>query len=122
MMTNCDEHQLSDGKDFPGVFVLPNFISIQEAESIVKGIDESSWDLSQSGRRKKNFGPKINFKKKKLRVDNFQGFSLCSKFLRKRLNEVEITKDIKIIEECYLEYDKERGSHIEPHIDDCWIW
>lgn len=122
VILNCDEHQSIDGKDFAGVFVLPEFLTISEAESIVNNVDKSSWDLSQSGRRKKNFGPKINFKKKKLRVDNFQGFSDYSRFVRKRLNEVEITKDMKIIEECYLEYEKERGSHIEPHIDDCWIW
>lgn len=122
MITSCDEHQSIDGKEFSGVFVISDFLTVDEAENIVSNVDKGTWDLSQSGRRKKNFGPKINFKKKKLRVDNFQGFSDYSRFLRKRLNGVEITKDIQIIEECYLEYDKERGSHIEPHIDDCWIW
>ena len=26
------------------------------------------------------------------------------------------------MEQCSLEYDVEKGSSIDPHIDDCWIW
>lgn len=41
---------------------------------------------------------------------------------REKLKTVECLKDFETIEECYLEYDEERGSHIDPHIDDCWVW
>lgn len=88
----------------------------------MKSVDEANWDHSQSGRRKKNFGPKVNFKKKKLRIESFQGFSDYGGFVRKRLNDVELIKNFQTIEECYLEYDVMRGSHIEPHLDDAWIW
>mgnify|MGYP003513114887 FL=1 len=122
MVSNCDQHESSGGKDFPGIFILMNFISSSEAENLVKSVDDDCWDLSQSGRRKKNFGPKVNFKKKKLRIESFQGFSDYASFVRKRLNDVELIKNFQTIEECYLEYDVQRGSHIEPHLDDAWIW
>lgn len=110
-----------EGKTFPGIFILHNFLTKEESEELVKHVDDS-WDMSQSGRRKKNFGPKVNFKKKKLRIECFQGFSDYTKSIRKRLKDIEIIKDFFLVEECYMEYDEKRGSHIEKHIDDCWIW
>lgn len=122
VISNCDQHESSGGKDFPGIYILQNFITSSEADKLVKSVDEGHWDLSQSGRRKKNFGPKVNFKKKKLRIECFQGFSDNAAFVRKRLNDVELINNFHTIEECYLEYDSQRGSHIEPHLDDVWIW
>lgn len=119
---NCQDHESREGRDFTGIYLLFDFLNEQEASKVVKSVDELTWDLSQSGRRKKNFGPKINFKKKKLRVEFFNGFCDSTQFIREKLNTVEFLKDFHTIEECFLEYEKSRGSHIEPHIDDCWIW
>lgn len=121
MISSCDQHESNNGRDFPGIFIHPNFLTANESELLVNSVD-STWDDSQSGRRKKNYGPKINFKKKKIRVDCFNGFFHASDFVRMKLNDIEIIKDFKTIEECFLEYDAKRGSHIEPHMDDCWIW
>lgn len=119
VISSCYQHS-SEGLDFPGIFIHRNFLSKSEAEELVSHV---SWDLSQSGRRKKNFGPKVNFKKKKLRTECFQGFSeYAEEVVRSRLNDFDIIKDFKIVEECFLEYDMTRGSHIEAHIDDCWLW
>lgn len=95
----------------------------EESESIVDGVDNMlGWDASQSGRRKKNFGPKVNFKKKKLQLGKFEGFPGLTHFVRKRLKEFQVLRDFQVVEECFLEYDITRGSHIEPHIDDAWVW
>jgi DNA N6-methyl adenine demethylase len=118
VITSCDQHSL-DGLNFSGIFMLQNLLTSEDAKKIVS---EVKWDRSQSGRSKKNYGPKVNFKKRKLRLEFFEGFSECALEVRKRLNDVEIIKDFKIVEECFLEYDVARGSHIEPHMDDCWIW
>lgn len=100
-----------------------NFLTEDECNKLVEGVDDTlGWDASQSGRRKKNFGPKVNFKKKKLTVGKFQGFPELTKFVRDRLKSIQLLSDFETIEECFLEYDTARGSHIEPHIDDCWIW
>lgn len=87
------------------------------------GVDNLlGWDASQSGRRKKNFGPKVNFKKKKLQLGKFEGFPVLTQFVRERLKKFQVLRDFQVVEECFLEYDITRGSHIEPHIDDAWIW
>lgn len=119
---SCNEHESEDGRDFPGVYVY-DFLSSEESKQLVEGVDNLlGWDASQSGRRKKNFGPKVNFKKKKLSLGKFEGFPALTKFVRDRLKTVPILHDFEAVEECFLEYELARGSHIEPHIDDCWIW
>lgn len=100
-----------------------DFLSSDEVCQLVDGVDNVlGWDASQSGRRKKNFGPKVNFKKRKLALGNFKGFPSVTNFVRDRLKKVPFLNDFDTVEECFLEYDMTRGSHIDPHIDDCWIW
>lgn len=71
----CDDHRTLTGLDFPGVLVQLDFIDDNEANQLVRDVDETlGWDNSQSGRRKKNNGPKVNFRKKKLQVGDFKGF------------------------------------------------
>lgn len=123
MIKSCADHgDSSVGRDFPGILIV-DFLSSEESEKIVEDVDKVlGWDQSQSGRRKKNFGPKVNFKKKKLSVGKFEGFPTITKFVRERIREIPLLADFETVEECFLEYDPVRGSHIEPHIDDCWIW
>lgn len=99
-----------------------NFLSDDEENSLLKGIDNTTWDLSQSGRRKQNFGPKCNFKKQKIQLGNFTGFPAFSKFVQEKFKSVPILQNYRTIEQCSLEYNPERGASIDPHIDDCWIW
>lgn len=42
--------------------------------------------------------------------------------MQNRFRNYEILKDFFTIEQCFLEYDPNRGASIDPHIDDCWIW
>ena len=90
------------------------------------------WKLSQSGRRKQDFGPKINFLKKKIKVDN--SCRAVPPFLREILRRVSrsyadskdrtlsVLDGFNPIEMVALEYEQNRGSHIEPHLDDVWAW
>lgn len=81
-----------------------------------------NWEISQSGRRKQNYGPKCNFKKRKIQLGNFNGFPAYSKVVHDKFKTLPILRDFKVIEQCSLEYDPTRGASIDPHIDDCWIW
>ncbi|XP_013190066.2 alpha-ketoglutarate-dependent dioxygenase alkB homolog 4 [Amyelois transitella] len=114
-------HQ-GDSIDYPGVYILLDFINEVEEDELMQNIDEMPWDISQSGRRKQNFGPKTNFKKKKIVSGKFDGFPAFSKFLQDRFNAVDMLKHYETIEQCSLEYDPSKGASIDPHIDDCWIW
>ncbi|KAL7671692.1 hypothetical protein ACOME3_006595 [Neoechinorhynchus agilis] len=82
------------------------------------------WSKSQSGRLKQDYGAKVNFKKKKVNVDaSFTGLPQYARTITNRLRERCIEfKDFQAVELCNLEYTKNRGSHIEPHLDDQWLW
>lgn len=108
--------------DYPGIYIDLNFLTKENEDYLIRHLDQLPWELSQSGRRKQNFGPKCNFKKKKLNVGNFDGFPLFSKFVQDKFMQTPILKDFQTIEQCSLEYDPARGASIDPHIDDCWIW
>lgn len=108
--------------DYPGVYIQMDFLSIEEANSLLKDLDSLPWDISQSGRRKQNFGPKCNFKKRRLRLGEFTGFPKTTHFVQDKFSNVELLNDFQTIEQCSLEYNPERGASIDPHIDDCWIW
>lgn len=108
----------------PGLHITEHFLSPEECKELTNNLDNRvSWCVSQSGRRKQNFGPKTNFKKRKLRVGSFRGFPDFSEYLQIRFrSQISILKDFRTIEQCSLEYDPVKGASIDPHIDDCWIW
>lgn len=108
--------------EFPGMYVQLDFLSTEECNEVMTNVDSMDWDTSQSGRRKQNFGPKTNFKKRKLRLGSFNGFPKFSEFIQERLRTVPLLRDFQTIEQCSLEYNPVRGASIEPHIDDCWVW
>lgn len=115
-------HEGNEGVSFPGLLVICDWITEDEEQTLISGMDSLPWDTSQSGRRKQNYGPKTNFKKMKLKPGDFKGFPAYSKFVQDRFEEIDLMKDYHTIEQCSLEYDPTKGASIDPHIDDCWIW
>lgn len=115
---------ISESKAIPfhGIKIFEDFITADEESRLVSDLDELPWDLSQSGRRKQNFGPKANFKRRKAKVGDFQGFPRCTKFIQDRFSTISCLKNYRTVEQCSIEYRPETGACIEPHIDDCWIW
>ncbi|KAF7410154.1 hypothetical protein HZH68_004535 [Vespula germanica] len=115
-------HHKGHAIDYPGVFIKPDFLNTEETLTLIKSLDELPWEPSQSGRRKQNFGPKCNFKKRKLRLGTFNGFPQSTEFVQKKFSEIPLLNNFKTVEQCTLEYNPKRGASIDPHIDDCWIW
>ncbi|XP_008426780.1 alpha-ketoglutarate-dependent dioxygenase alkB homolog 4 isoform X1 [Poecilia reticulata] len=115
-----------DGKGasfpFPGVFLWENFISEEEEKELIGFMDQDVWNLSQSGRRKQDYGPKVNFKKKKLRLANFNGLPGLSQKLVLRMQQEPNLQGFQPVEQCNLDYHPQRGSAIDPHLDDSWLW
>jgi len=123
----CHElHSDTDGESIKieGIFVSEEVISREEELFITDQINQTPWVNSQSGRRKQDFGPRVNFKKKKVSVGSFQGLPKYIKHVWERIHDQfpEKLGDFLPVELCNLEYDPERGSSIEPHFDDFWIW
>jgi len=98
--------------NFSGIVVIPDFISSDEETELVKNLDDLPWDISQSGRRKQNFGPRANFKKRKAKVGPFKGFPESTKFLQNRFDSVPMLEDYKTVEQCSIEYSPEKGKNI----------
>ena len=64
----------------------------------------------------------MNFKKRKVRVGSFAGLPLYSKQLVNRFAGYSCLTGFVPVELCNLEYLPERGSAIDPHFDDWWLW
>jgi alkylated DNA repair protein alkB family protein 4 len=105
-----------------GIYLAPDFLTETEENDLLNSIDNDIWISSQSGRLKQDFGIKINFKKQTIKTKYFTGMPMYSKFLLERLQTHRLLNDFQSVELCHLDYRPERGSHIDPHIDDTWIW
>ncbi|XP_075052841.1 alpha-ketoglutarate-dependent dioxygenase alkB homolog 4 [Mixophyes fleayi] len=107
---------------FPGVSLIENFVTEDEEREMVHAMDQDEWKISQSGRRKQDFGPKVNFKKHKIKVGNFTGLPSFSKVLWERMKDHTDLRGFLPVEQCNLDYNSDRGSAIDPHYDDSWLW
>ncbi|XP_073688889.1 alpha-ketoglutarate-dependent dioxygenase alkB homolog 4 [Garra rufa] len=107
---------------FPGIFLWENFVSEDEERELIARMDQDVWRESQSGRRKQDFGPKVNFKKRRVRVGSFTGLPAFSRHLVDRMSKAPELASFKPVEQCNLDYDPFRGSAIDPHLDDSWLW
>ncbi|XP_017859879.1 PREDICTED: alpha-ketoglutarate-dependent dioxygenase alkB homolog 4 [Drosophila arizonae] len=116
------DHTLTDSLALPGIYVQEQFLSAAEGKQLIADLDDLPWDISQSGRRKQNYGPKTNFKKRRLQLGSFQGFPAATRYVQQRFESVPLLRDFQTIEQCSLEYEPSKGASIDPHVDDCWIW
>ncbi|NXP50415.1 ALKB4 dioxygenase, partial [Heliornis fulica] len=107
---------------FPGVFLTEEFISEDEESEIVKLMDQDDWKPSQSGRKKQDYGPKVNFKKQRMRAGSFTGLPSFSKKIVAQMKACSVLGGFLPVEQCNLDYMPERGSAIDPHFDDWWLW
>uniref|UniRef100_H3AG79 AlkB homolog 4, lysine demethylase n=1 Tax=Latimeria chalumnae TaxID=7897 RepID=H3AG79_LATCH len=107
---------------FPGVFQLDNFVSEEEELELVHLMDQNEWKPSQSGRMKQDYGPKVNFKKQKLKAGGFSGLPSFSRMIVDRMRQHKFLEGFKPVEQCNLDYSPMRGSAINPHFDDSWLW
>ncbi|KFQ42379.1 Alpha-ketoglutarate-dependent dioxygenase alkB 4, partial [Nestor notabilis] len=107
---------------FPGVFLMEEFISEDEESEIVELMDRDDWKPSQSGRKKQDYGPKVNFKKQRLKAGSFTGLPRFSKKIVAQMEACSVLGGFLPVEQCNLDYMPERGSAIDPHFDDWWLW
>ncbi|KAM6156308.1 alpha-ketoglutarate-dependent dioxygenase alkB homolog 4 [Rhynchocyon petersi] len=107
---------------FPGVMLIEDFVTREEEAELVRLMDRDPWKLSQSGRRKQDYGPKVNFRKRKLKAAGFRGLPSFSREVVRRMGLYPDLEDFRPVEQCNLDYCPEWGSAIDPHLDDTWLW
>ena len=76
-----------------GVFLQEEILTTDEELKLIQSIDSFDWVDSQSGRRKQDFGPKINFKKKKLNFASFGGLPQLDMILLERIKQQRLRND-----------------------------
>lgn len=69
-----------------------------------------------------DFGPKVNFKKQKVKFGSFTGLPNFSKVLWERMKTHAVLEGFLPVEQCNLDYNSDRGSAIDSHYDDSWLW
>jgi hypothetical protein len=117
---------------FEGFYVIKNFVSKEEESAILSEINSIEWKESQSGRKKQDFGPKINYKKRKIIYEGESTISLLPdkvksliteklKFIKSENLGIDLV-DFSVAGVGNLFYSNKFGSHIESHIDDYWVW
>uniref|UniRef100_A0A8R1U197 Fe2OG dioxygenase domain-containing protein n=1 Tax=Onchocerca volvulus TaxID=6282 RepID=A0A8R1U197_ONCVO len=108
----------------PGLHVVSDFLSEEEEVDLIRAIDKTDWVPSQSGRRKQDYGPRVNFKHKKVKMDRFSGMPTYIDVVLNRMNSIssDLFGSYQPFELCNLEYNDDRWSTIEMHYDDTWIW
>ncbi|KAJ1185256.1 hypothetical protein NDU88_002050 [Pleurodeles waltl] len=107
---------------FSGVVLINDFVNEDEERMMTSMMDQDTWKESQSGRRKQDYGPNVNFKKQKLKIGHFSGLPGFSKDIVRRMEQYSALHGFQPVEQCNLDYDPQRGSAIDPHFDDWWLW
>lgn len=69
-----------------------------------------------------DYGPKVNFRKQKLKPAGFCGLPDYSREVVRRMGLYPGLESFRPVEQCNLDYCPERGSAIDPHLDDAWLW
>ncbi|VDK75222.1 unnamed protein product [Litomosoides sigmodontis] len=121
---NDSERKPEDCLIVPGLNVVTDFLTEAEEVDLVDAIDKADWALSQSGRRKQDYGPRVNFKRRKIKMDRFLGMPSYVDVILDRMNSIspDLFGSYQPFELCNLEYSDDRLSTIEMHYDDTWIW
>lgn len=128
LVENCSDHSLvSPSKlQVEGVFIIKEGVTEEQERFLMECLDkELGWKESQSGRRKLEFGPKRNFKKKKVKLPENVGMPsvlapLCDIASQFAVEKTE--KEFYIAEVSVLDYSANRLSGFDPHVDDTWLW
>lgn len=69
-----------------------------------------------------DYGPKVNFKKQRLKAGSFTGLPSFSRKIVAQMKACAVLSGFLPVEQCNLDYRPERGSAIDPHFDDWWLW
>ena len=69
-----------------------------------------------------DYGPRPNFKKKRVKIGEFSGLPPFSREFVARMKAFDCLADYEPVEQCHLDYSPERGSAIDAHRDDEWLW
>lgn len=123
---------------FTGVRVHPDAISPAEAEALLAQIGALPFKPSQSGKQKQHYGPRVNFMRRRMNADRFEGLPDWARHLEQRLRARvadDRTGDPSDLDRCHaalaafettdvfvLRYDAREQSNLDFHVDDLYAY
>jgi len=112
---------------FTGAHLFSEFLDESQEVAFIDDMQRRDWKPSQSGRRKLDFGPSVNFKRKKVKLaDSFKGLpGVVRPYVDSLLSDKSTSTVLRnfVPVECgVIEYDPIAGAAIERHFDDTWLW
>ena len=123
----CEGHtEMQEVQNWPplsGLHLIRDFIDDNMVAKYFDSRAESLWKDSHGGRRKLDFGPQANFKKKKVKIGDFRGFDPETRCLIDAVKCAPcFSTPFRVVEISTLDYNPEKGANLDPHVDDEWIW
>lgn len=128
LLENCSDHTsfFPSKVQIDGFFIMRDGVTEEEEKLLVENFDKNMvWKQSQSGRCKIEYGPKRNFKKKKVKLPDTPGMPKALEHLFTHISQFaakNTRRDFQIAEVSILDYLEDRLSSFDPHVDDTWLW
>ena len=115
--------------DFEGVRVFQDFVSEAEAVQLLAEIERTPFAPAQSGKQKQHFGPRMNFRKRKMNAKGFDGLPRYAHWLEARLRVRAADAGLRAAlvpwvttDAFVLRYLEAECSNLDPHVDDLWAY
>lgn len=124
--------------EFGGIRVYPDALSPAEARALLARIDAGAFQPSQSGKQKQHFGPRVNFLRRRMNADRFEGLPDWAAPLEQRLRQRvadDRAGDPADLARCraalaafettdvfVLRYRAEEQSNLDFHVDDLFAY
>lgn len=112
-----------------GFFVESDIINEEQELNLINFLDSpvpfEGWKDSQSGRRKQDYGPRGNFKKKKVKPAHMPHMPMAFQAMNRKIEEAVkkyTHSEYRIADVNVLEYTAANFSNFDPHVDDTWLW
>jgi alkylated DNA repair protein alkB family protein 4 len=134
---NLASQSVPECSDFQGVRVFRDFLSVSESDHLIQEFAQAEFKNAQSGKRKRHYGPKFNFNKKKINADGFRGLPRYATDIEDRVRAVAVLPTARSIRDdglhaalssfettdlFILQYREKMASNLDFHIDDTFAY
>lgn len=124
---------------FSGVRVIEDFLTREEADSILEDIEKAPFAKAQSGKLKQHYGPKINFNKRKMNASRFEGLPAYAWLIEDRFRKLaqanlegqpmadqadfsRALREFETTDLFVLRYSEHDSANLDFHLDDTFAY
>jgi alkylated DNA repair protein alkB family protein 4 len=120
--------------DFEGVHVFEELVTPAEADRLLAAIEEQPFRPAQSGKQKQHYGARVNFNKRKVRAEGFEGLPDWAGWLEARTRARlglpshgavalgRAMQSFRTTDVFVLRYREQARSNLDFHVDDTFAY